>query len=135
MPSWWDRLSGGKPPEPEPLKGRRPVRRLKTYSSIAGYVYEYTYEGYRDTAGQREHVFSVSPDRKTWFLLPVFVPDRALAQWEHEHERTLNEAERYAVAKLALFAAFDERPTPAEMQSPVRVDASQVTSLLDSIDL
>ena len=135
MPSWWDRLRPTGPAEPEPLKGQRPVRRLKIYSSMTGYVYEYAYEGYRDAGGEREHVFSVSADRKNWFLLPVLVPDEALTDWEREHERGLNEAERYAVAKLALFAAFDERPTPAALCAPVQVDAGQVTLLLDSIDL
>ena len=128
-------LGIGQTPEPAPLKGRRPVRRLKMYTAMSGYVYEYVYEGYRDHDGGREHVFNVSGDRKTWFMLSVSIPFRAIEEWERAQARTLNEAERYAVAKLALFAAFDERESPAALREPVDVDEARVAALLESIDL
>lgn len=136
MPSWFSRFFVRRPPPELPLKGRRPVARVKSYSAMSGYVYEYTYLGYRDEAAVRVHVFQVSPDRKSWRPLEVTIPDCSLAEWEQTHERTLNEAERYAVAKLALFAAFDEHTGPqALMAQPVVVDSAQVAGLLDSIDL
>jgi hypothetical protein len=132
MPRWLHRMFGRRPP-PEPLKGRRDVRRLKFYTALSGYVYEYVYDGYRDDAGAREHVFQVSGDRKTWFALSVFVPAAALDTWERRHQRSLNEAERYAVAKMALFAAFDERDTPADLRAPVHITVEQVESVLDAL--
>jgi hypothetical protein len=105
------------------------------YTALSGYVYEYVHEGYRDHPGAREHVFAVSGDRKTWFTLSVWVPAGSVAHWEQAHSRTLNDAERYAVAKLALFDAFDVRPAPTEMREAIHVDAGTLTRLLDSIDL
>lgn len=136
MRGWFQRLFARRPPPPAPLKGKRPVARVKSYTALCGYVYEYTYEGYRDGELARTHVFRVSPDRKDWFPLGVAVPFAALAAWERTHGRALNEAERYAVAKLALFAAFDERAGPQALRAePVRVDAAGASALLDSLGL
>jgi predicted ATPase len=136
MPRWLQRFFARRPPAPEPLKGRRATPRIKSYSALSGYVYEYTYQGYRDRDDLRTHVFDVSPDRQQWFAFEVSIPGAALTAWEHTNARTLNEAERYAVAKLALFAAFDDRPNPRALQAAsVIVDAAQVAQLLDSIDL
>lgn len=138
MPAWFSRFFARRaaPAEAPPLKGKRPVARVKTYTAMSGYVYEYTYQGYRELPAARTHVFEVSPDRKSWFLLEVTIPSAALEEWESTHRRCLNEAERYAVAKLALFAAFDEQDGPAALQAhPIHVDAAQVAVLLDSIDL
>lgn len=136
MPSWLSRFLARRPKPEIPLKGRRPVARVKAYSAMSGYVYEYTYLGYRDDPEARVHVFNVSPDRKSWLPLEVNIPNESLSVWEQTRERTLNEAERYAVAKLALFAAFDERTGPQDLLArPVFVDAAQVAGLLDSIDL
>ena len=81
------------------------------------------------------HRFNVSPDRKNWFEVEVAVEDGAVSAWERANGRELNAAERYAVAKLALFAAFDERETPAAMREPVRVESARIAALLESIDL
>lgn len=135
MPGWFQRFFARRPPPPVPLKGKRPVARVKSYTALSGYVYEYTYEGYRDDSLARTHVFRISPDRKDWFLLDIAVPFAALAAWEQANRRALNEAERYAVAKLALFAAFDERAGPQALRAePVRVDAAGVAALLDALD-
>lgn len=137
MAWWWQRFFARRAaPAGAPLKGRRPVARVKSYTAMSGYVYEYVYQGYREESEGRTHVFEVSPDRKRWFAFEVDVPGEALGEWERAHKRTLNEAERYAVAKLALFAAFDERDGPRALEArPVRVNAAQVETLLDSIDL
>jgi hypothetical protein len=137
MPFWFQRFFARRAaPAEAPLKGKRPVARVKSYTAMSGYVYEYVYQGYREHADARTHVFEVSPDRKRWFSLEVGIPEHSLAAWEQAHGRTLNDAERYAVAKLALFAAFDEREGPRALEAgPVRVDAARVEALLDSIDL
>jgi hypothetical protein len=133
MPGWLDRMKSRRPPQP--LRGSPTVARVKHYSALSGYAYEYLYEGYHDRADERVHVFRLSGDRKTWFALSVHVPGEALRTWEEAHGRTLGGSERYAVAKLALFAAFDQRPNPREMRAAVSVDAAQVEALLASIDI
>ncbi len=111
----------------QPLRGVPTVRRQKNYSAESGYAYEYFHEGWRPSAGAREYRFTVSGDRKTWFPLSVFVDEAAV--------RALADNERYAVAKMALFAAFDERESPAVMRDPVRVTAARVAEMLSRLGL
>ncbi|MBN9659013.1 MAG: hypothetical protein J0H49_12590 [Acidobacteria bacterium] len=115
---------------PPPLRGVPAVRRQKNYLAMSGYAYEYFYEGMRDRSGLREHVFTVSGDRKTWFEVQVLVPASSVAAWETAHRRGLADNERYAIAKMALFEAFDTRETPLAMNAPVEVTAEQVEDLL-----
>jgi hypothetical protein len=115
------------PREVPSLRSIPKVRRQKNYSAESGYAYEYFFEGLRDAGGVREYVFTVSGDRKTWFPLSVYVPD--------DEVQALSESERYAVAKMALFGAFDERASPAAMREPVRVAAGQVEALLERLGL
>jgi len=121
------------------LTGAPPVRRLKTYSAQSGYVYQYYYEGYRPfrAAGESgtEFVFSISADRKTWRPSSVRVGDGALAGWEAAHARQLSTTERYAIAKMALFQAFDERPTPALMKDDVLVRHADVDAIVETLGL
>ena len=122
-----------------PLTGAPPIRRLKTYSAQSGYVYQYCYEGQRpfQQAGGSgtEFVFAVSADRKSWRASKVLLPDSAVAAWEAAHARELSSTERYAVAKMALFQAFDERPTPAHMKDEVNVRPADLQTILDTLDL
>ena len=60
---------------------------------------------------------------------------RRSSQWEQSHARELSATERYAVAKMALFQAFDERATPELMKQEVRVRAADVTAILDTLGL
>ncbi len=114
-------------------------RRLKNYSAQSGYVYEYEFLGYRATgAGSEEgteYVFQVSPDRKRVFPVSVLVPDAAVSGWEEAHERSLTRSECYAIAKMALFQAFDERPNPDLMPVPVRVRSLDVDWILEKLRL
>jgi len=114
------------------------VRRLKTYSAQSGYVYQYRYEGQRTfhSGADRgiEFVFSFSHDRKLWHAIPVLVSDDALTSWERSHTRELSSTERYAIAKMALFQAFDER-APEQMKEPVRVRAADVSGIIESLGL
>ncbi|MEO8595842.1 MAG: hypothetical protein ABI759_21155 [Candidatus Solibacter sp.] len=125
--------------KPLPLTGAPGVRRLKTYSAQSGYVYQYFYEGQRpwQKADERgtEFVFSVSADRKTSHALSVVVPEASLHAWQQAHAQTLTSTERYAIAKMALFQAFDERPTPLQMEQEVCVRAADVSAILETLGL
>jgi hypothetical protein len=112
----------------EPLTGAPAVRRLKTYSAESGYVYQYSYQGQRPHAGGTEFVFTMSADRKTWHDLSVMVSEGAVHAWEQAHGRSLSSTEVYAIAKMALFAALDERASPAEMRDPVFAAEAEVTA-------
>lgn len=110
---------------PEPLRGAPPVRRVKTYSAQSGYVYQYFYRGYRVSGEITEYVFETSADRKTTFPVTVVLPASSIAG------RNLSNTECYAIAKMALFQAYDERETPAAMHQPVRVRASDAATILE----
>jgi len=118
-----------------PLRGAPATRRLKTCAALSGYVYEYFFEGYRYMRGGREFVFSVTGDRKSWFAFAVHLAGDATADWERERARTLGDRERYAIAKLALFSAFDERANPAELGTSVEVATGMARALLEKLDL
>jgi hypothetical protein len=121
------------------LTGAPAVRRQKTYSAQSGFVYQYYFEGRRPyaRASQRgaEYVFDVSADRKTSFAVSVLVSDDAVAQWEARHGRSLTSTERYAIAKLSLFQAFDERPRPELMREIILARHADVEAILESLDL
>jgi hypothetical protein len=123
----------------QPLSGIPSIRRLKTYTAQSGYVYHYFYEGHRDFRAGDDHglefVFSISPDRKSWHDTAVLLSAAAVAQWEQSHARELSSTERYAVAKMALFQAFDERPEPVQMKGEVRVRAADIEAIIDNLDL
>src|SRR6185503_2493063 len=90
----------------KPLTGTPTVRRLKNYSAQSGYVYQYFYEGHREShvpeGSAREFVFSISADRKDWRPTRVFILDSALSAWQQQQGRELNSTECYAIAKMAL---------------------------------
>ncbi len=112
---------------------------MKTYSAQSGYVYQYFYEGYRPcVAGAEkgtEFVFSISADRKKWEPTSVLVADAALAMWEQAHARQLSGTERYAIAKMALFQAFDERATPDRMKLEVQLRSADVEAIVETLGL
>ena len=125
--------------KPLPLTGAPGIRRQKTYSGQSGYVYQYYYEGHRPYKRDRnmgtEYVFAVSGDRKTSIAVSVLVSDTAVEDWQSRHGRTLYASERYAIAKMALFQAFDERPNPAAMSADVLVRAADVEAILIALGI
>ncbi len=128
--SWFTRKAA-------PLTGAPAVRRLKTYSAQSGFVYQYRYEGHRPFhagggAGD-EFVFRVSATRSDGVPVTVRVPEAAIRAWEEAHSRQLNSTERYAIAKMALFQAFDERPTPASMAEEVNVRHADLAAILETL--
>ena len=122
-----------------PLTGAPAVRRLKSYSAQSGYVYQYFYEGQRPfrSGGENgvEFVFTVSADRKTWHPVSVLVAEESLRAWEQENTHPLSSPERYAISKMALFQAFDERATPDLMKQDVRVRAADVTAIIETLGM
>ncbi len=120
-----------------PLTGAPPVRRLKSFSAQSGYVYQYVYKGQRALAAEActEFVFSTCADRKSWHEISVLVEERAVRAWETRH-RVLSSTEWYALAKMALFAAFDERATPAALHgAPVRVRELDIDGIAETLGI
>ena len=132
------RLFEGRAGAPPRLRGAPAVRRQKTYSAQTGYVYQYYYEGYRESkrgeARGCEYVFHVSADRKTSFPLTVFLPAAAVQGWERGHGRPLSATEQYAAAKMALFQTFDEREGLGAATSEVEIDAPALEAHLTKLD-
>jgi hypothetical protein len=121
------------------LKGVPKVRREKTYSAETGYVYQYFYLGYRESRrGEddgHEHLFSVSSDRVSRFTLRLFLSRRALEPWEKANDRQLIATEQYALVKLSLFRAFDERTDFSPEDAEVIITAEQVQEHVNTLDL
>jgi hypothetical protein len=125
--------------KPAPLTGAPAVRRMKSYSAQSGYVYQYFYEGQRPFRsggeGGIEYVFTVSADRKSFHPVSVMVGEAALGGWEQTHGHALSSTERYAICKMALFQAFDERDTPDLMKQDVRVRTVDVEAITGTLGL
>ncbi len=109
--------------------------RIKTYSANSGFVYEYRFTSHdADGKGDSYH-FSTTQDRKTSFDAVVFLPVKSIREWETAQDRTLTPTERYAIAKMALFAAFDQAVTPCDLPRPVTVNPTEVREILQSLDI
>jgi hypothetical protein len=123
--------------KPAPLTGAPAVRRQKTYSAQSGYVYQYFYQGHRASSSERgtEYVFDVSSDRKTSLPVSVFVSDAVVENWQNQSGRILSATEQYAIAKMSLFQAFDERQTPEAMREGVRVSPGDVPAILATLNI
>jgi hypothetical protein len=116
-----------------------PYPRLKHYSSPSGHHYEYWYEGHRAyrsrTDSGTEFVFRIAADRKRGPTVAVFLSTGVLQAWEQSHAREFSAAERYAIAKMALFQAFDERAGPAQMGAAVLVRASDLDAIVATLNI
>ncbi len=114
-----------------PLTGAPAVRRSKTYSAQSGYVYQYFYEGRRGS----EYVFQVCSDRRKYIGVSVVLAPEVLDAWQRDRSRELSSKEQYAVAKLALMQAFDERERPEQMAKPVRIRAADIDAIAETLGL
>jgi hypothetical protein len=136
MKEWLRKFATAQPP---PLTGAPAVRRQKTYSAQSGYVYQYVYMGSRpaERRGTRgtQYVFEASADRKRFFSISVFLETPAVWLWEQGHGRSLSATEHYAAAKLALFQAFDERESPAQMQDEIAVRERDLAVILETLGI
>ncbi len=125
----------------EEKSAQPPLRRMKTYTGAAGYVYQYYFVGKRTAladapeAPATEFIFDVSADRKTTYAISVFVTQAALAGWSRLHGRSLTEAEQYAAAKMRLFQAFDDIESLPASPRRFSMDASSLESLLAPLGL
>jgi hypothetical protein len=135
----WLRRFGLRKETPATLTGAPVVRRVKTYSASSGFVYQYFYAGHRSAdsgrASATEFVFEVSANRKTSFPVSVLLEEESVAFWQREHSRDLNSTERYAIAKLALFQAFDERLNPDEARLPVHIRPADLDLIAGNLGL
>ena len=52
-----------------------------------------------------------------------------------DSHRGLKDAERYGIAKMALFQAFDHCQGPGELEARVTPDLEQVTEICRTLDL
>lgn len=117
------------------------VRRLKTYVTQTGYVYDYYFVGKREAlaneplAPAAEFVFDVSSDRKTTYAVSVFLSPRALDAYAASHGRTLSEPEQYAAVKLRLMQAFDEIVDMLHEGRRLTLDAQALPALLESVGI
>lgn len=120
------------------MTGAPQARRRKSYSAQSGYVYQYHFEGHRPGRhGEEgtEYVFEFSADRRTSSQVSVFIEEEAVRVWERGHGRALAPNGRYAIAKMALFQAFDERESPALMRRLIRVRAADAEAILATLGL
>ena len=115
------------------------ARRVKSYSSATGVVYQYYFyevqKSKRESAAGTEFTYMVSVDRKTVFPLRIFVRADALEQWAHQNGRGLTGTEEYAVAKMRLFQAFDEVEDLATARPDLLVDSANLESLLTALGI
>ena len=121
-----------------PLSGAPRQPREKIYSAQSGYVYHYFYRGFR--VHEREHgatefVFEISADRKNWRETSVRQRHSGMAAWESANQRTLTAAERYAIAKIALFQAFDERAAPDAVDPVIEVGLAEISAIVETLGL
>lgn len=129
------RQSSTRPPE---LQGA-PVRpRWKTYAADTGYTYQYVYLGWRNLPenAAAEYVFNVCRDRSAQFHSKVRLRQAELSACEASMGRLLSAAERYAIAKMSLFSAFDsvsDLDNAAALLSPNRDDILQYLRTLDRL--
>jgi hypothetical protein len=128
----WNWLRKQETPEPvKTLRGAPLKPRLKTYSAESGYVYQYVYRGYRsapvpDGPRSKQYVFSVSRDRKNYFPVFVVLAEQVVSSWCAAHQRVLSETELYAIAKLSLFEALDQRQEVAELGAPIEISGDAI---------
>jgi hypothetical protein len=115
------------------------VRRIKSYSAASGFVYQYQFHevkpARRGSAAGNEYVYYVSADRKKMFPLQIFVARDAVERWSKQTGRSLTGTEEYAVAKMRLFQAFDEQEDLATARPELLVDESNLSALLEQLDL
>lgn len=112
--------------------------RWKTYSSDAGYVYEYVLRGCRpwqQRGGGFEYIFHASRDRKEVFEVSVVLAASTIAEWSRLHATELRDAERYAVAKLSLLAAFDEYQPQDRFSEPIRPGLDMIEECVRKLGL
>jgi hypothetical protein len=111
------------------------VRRLKTYASSQGYVYQYYFVGQGPAVlpEATEYIFEVSSDGKRTYPVSIVVPRAVKAGWGEVHQRPLSDSEQYAAVKLRLFRAFDEIHDMPGEGGRVQIDEAFLEESLGSL--
>ena len=65
----------------------------------------------------------------------VFLSTGVWRVWQQSHAREFSATERRAIAKMALFQAFDERAGPAEPGERVLVRAADLDAILEKLNI
>jgi CRISPR/Cas system endoribonuclease Cas6 (RAMP superfamily) len=116
-----------------------PPRRIKSYSSATGYVYQYHFHEAqpvrRGLTFGTQYTYLVSADRKTSFPVRILVVRSAMERWARVNGRGLSGTEEYAAAKMRLFQAFDQTASLSANQTELVVDESNLTDLLAQLDI
>jgi hypothetical protein len=118
-------------PKEETLKPLPLSQREKSYSAETGLVYQYIFKGLR---GKR-HVFAVTADRKTSIEVVIEMPEAALAACACRMGSPLRWNEEYALAKLCLFAAFDEAASAEELKKTVVASEAALLAHMDTLNM
>ena len=113
------------------------VRRLKTYASSQGYVYQYYFAGKHPSSepDAAEYVFDVTSDRALTYPVRVLIRRTEIGAWEKAHQRALSDAEQYAAVKLRLFRAFDEVQDLQHQDCRLEIDAPFLEESLGSLGI
>ena len=67
--------------------------------------------------------------------MTLFLATRVLEAWQRENERELTLTERYAIVKLSLFEAFDERADLGPGTADCRITKEQIEEHTATLDL
>lgn len=113
----------------EPLREFVLSQRLKHYSAASGVVYQYVFRGKQGDA----HVFEVNADRKAAFPVRVELGPAEIQFCEERLGFGLRWNDEYALAKLALFEAFDSREHAEAMRESVRPGTSELLGYMKTL--
>jgi hypothetical protein len=131
---FWRKLLGREPPLTPTASTGRP----RTYSADSGYVYEYSFAGFRRIRRHGEacieYVFEVSGARVQKSPVAVVLAEHRLREWVNR-DRDVTASERYGIAKLALKRALDRFPDPHSLSAEVAPDRQEVAGIADVLDL
>jgi hypothetical protein len=121
-----------------PLVRTRSTGRPRTYSADSGYVYQYSFAGFRRIKrggeGYIEYVFEVTGARETPSAVSVLLAEGRLPEWTGT-QRELTASERYGIAKLCLKRALDSFPDPKSLKPQVLPDKMDIEEVAATLDL
>jgi hypothetical protein len=118
-----------KPPDPvQPL----PLsRREKSYSAASGLVYQYIFSGLAGT----QNVFLVSAGRQAPFELRIDLGEEALRPCNERMGSELRWNEKYALAKLCLFASLDSAASADELRQVICPPAEELLEHMNTLNM
>ena len=134
LSTFWQKLFRREPP----LQRTHNAGRARTYSADSGYVYEYSFAGFRRVRRGEdeyvEYVFDVTGARMERSPVAILLPAARLREWA-ARDRDLTASERYAIARITLKRALDRFPDPRSLQREVFPDGTEVGDIADMLDL